>query len=105
MSDEDYVPEPEVKQEPRDFWDEEPRAAPAHVPEEIPKEVPVELQADEQAGGRGKAMRERWRQLRLQKMRNEKKKDDVEDRDEMHLQDYKDALSKHERYKIRLNLS
>ena len=105
MSDEDYVPEAEVKQEPRDFWDEEPRADPAHVPEEIPKEVPVELQADEQAGGRGKAMRERWRQLRLQKMRNEKKKDDVEDRDEMHLQDYKDALSKHERYKIRLNLS
>jgi hypothetical protein len=91
MSDEDYVPEPEVKQEPRDFWDEEPQAAPAHVPEEL---QPPE---EEQAGGRGKAMRERMRQIRLQKMRNEKNKVDVEDRDEMHLQDYKDALSKHER--------
>lgn len=99
MSDEDYVPEPEVKQEPRDFWDEGPRAAPAHVPEEIPKEVPEEL-PEEQAGGRGKAMRERMRQIRLQKMQNEKKKVTVEDRDEMHLQDYKDALSRHERYKI-----
>ena len=86
MSDEEYVPEPEVKQEPADFWDEGPKAAPDQ--EEIPEE------AEEPAGGRGKAIRERMRQIRLQKMQKEPAK---ENRDEMNLQEYRDAVAAHER--------
>ncbi|CBY31168.1 unnamed protein product [Oikopleura dioica] len=94
VSDDDYVPEPEVKQEPGDFWDEGSRATPAPNPKEIPKADPEP--AEEPVGGRGKAMRERMRQIRMQKLQKEGNLPNPKD-DEMHLQDYKDALAAHER--------
>ena len=82
-----------MKQEPVDFWDEGPKAAPQEEEPAPEKDEP---------GGKGKEMRERMRQIRLKRMRDEKGITTEEPDDDIHLQDYKDSLAAHQRYKVDL---